>query len=128
MAAAVRDLGVAINWRITLLGLNLAAWLVGALLLAALLVHHEMASPPLYPGFGYSLPMFNDVPVLYPARIDSQPVGLKGIGALKAAPAAHPGSSALAQHPAQLGAPRRLSSAEQAQVNAPSRRAQPSRP
>ena len=121
MSAAVRDIGVAINWRITLLGLNLAAWLVGALVVAILLVHHEMSEPSPYPGFGYSIPMFNDFPVLYPAKIDSVPVvGLKAIAGLRPAPAEHPLIQGLfGQHPDRalaqpaLGAPRPLSSAEE---------------
>ena len=134
MAVAARDLGVAINWRVTLLGLNLAAWLVGALILAALFVRHEMTSPPLYPGFGYSLPMFNDVPVLYPARVDAQPVvGLKKISALPTAvrPA---NQSVLPQHSdhglaqTPLGPPRRLSPPDKAQLTAPSTSRQPARP
>ena len=114
MSAAVRDVGVAINWRVTLLGLNLAAWLVGALLVAALFLHHEMAEPPLYPGFGYSIPMFNDLPTLYPTKVESEPVvGLKGIGRLPEGSAesqlnqvAAGQRKALAQ--SELGTPRRL--------------------
>jgi len=87
MSAAVRDVGVAINWRVTLLGLNLAAWLVGALVIAALFVNHEIEHPPLYPGFGDTVQMFNDIPVFYPARVESQPpVGLQGIGQLRQTP------------------------------------------
>ena len=119
MNAAVRDIGVAINWRITLLGLNLAAWLVGALAVAVLLVRHEMSVPSPYPSFGYAIPMFNDFPVLYPAKLDPEPVvGLKGIGALQPSPAEHPNQVLVGQHPdhglAQpaLGAPRPLSAPE----------------
>jgi hypothetical protein len=116
MNTAVRDVGVAINWRVTLLGLNLAAWLVAALIVAALFVHREMSEPPLYPGFGYSVPMFNDLPVIYPMKADNEPVvGLKGIGRLGESPvgqapfAAHDGK-ALSQR--QLGTPKRLPSPE----------------
>ena len=120
MTAAVRDIGVAINWRITLLGLNLAAWLVGALAVAILLVRHEMSVPSPYPGFGYSIPMFTDFPVLYPAKIDPAPVvDLKGIGRLRPAPAEHPLNQVLlGQHQDRgltsppLGAPRPLSAPE----------------
>jgi hypothetical protein len=135
MAAAARDLGVAINWRVTLLGLNLAAWLVGALIIAALFVRHEMTAPPLYPGFGYTLPvMFNDVPVFYPAKVEPPPVvGLQTIGALK--PATPPaGQGALAQHQDRglaqtaLGGPRPLSPPDHPVVTAPSKPRQPARP
>ncbi len=135
MAAATRDLGVAINWRITLLGLNLAAWLVGALIITALFVRREMTSAPLYPGFGYTLPvMFNDVPALYPTKLEPQPVvGLKKIGALKPgqAPATQ---SVLGPHPdnglaqTALGGPRPLSPPDHAGVTSPSSSRLPARP
>jgi hypothetical protein len=131
MSAAARDLGVAINWRITLLGLNLAAWLAGALLIAALFVHHEMTEPRLYPGFGFSVPMlFNDVPVFYPAKVDNQPVvGLKGISALKPSPAPS-GQAVLGQQPhheGALGQPRPLSAPDKASINATSTPRPPAR-
>ncbi len=116
MNTAVRDVGVAINWRVTLLGLNLAAWLVAALLVAALFVHREMAQPPLYPGFGYSIPMFNDLPTLYPTKVENEPVvGLQGIGRLRVGSAENQlNQVGLGQHkpltPGQLGTPQRLSS------------------
>jgi hypothetical protein len=84
MGAAVRDIGVAINWRVTLLGLNLAAWLVGALVVTALFVHRDLTgAPTLYPGFGYSIPMFEDFPTLGPLKTDSEPVvNLRRIGVI----------------------------------------------
>jgi hypothetical protein len=118
MSTAVRDTGVAINWRVTLLGLNLAAWLVAALIVAVLFVHREMSQPPLYPGFGYSIPMFNDLPTLYPMKAENEPVvGLKGVGAL--GPVQHQlGPATFAPHNGkalatrQLGTPKRLPSPE----------------
>src|ERR1700733_7727995 len=78
MTTAVRGVSAAINWRITLLGLNLAAWLAGPLVVPVLVVHHEMTAPPLYPGFGYNIPMFTDFPSTYPLMLENEPVvGLK---------------------------------------------------
>jgi hypothetical protein len=106
MSAVIRDTGLAINWRITLLGLNLAAWLAAALGVAILFVHHEMTQPPIYPGFGDTVTMFNDTPVFYPAKADDAPVvNLKAIGNLpQGALAGERGSSRRG-----LGAPERIS-------------------
>jgi hypothetical protein len=116
MSTAVRDLGVAINWRVTLLGLNLAAWLVAALIVAALFVNREVSQPQLYPGFGYAIPMFNDLPVLYPIRAEGEPVvGLKKIDKIGPGAAGRltPAPYAQSQPQRQLGAPRRLSDSAQ---------------
>jgi hypothetical protein len=121
MSVAVRDVGVAINWRITLLGLNLAAWLIAALVIAVLFAHREMPGEPmLYPGFGYSIPMFNDLPALYPSKAESEPVvGLQGITRLPPAPGkSQMGQVGLNEHKdgglsqRGLGKPRRLSTPE----------------
>lgn len=116
MGAAVRDLEVAINWRVTLLGLNLAAWLVLALIVAALFVRRDLAgTTTLAPGFG-SIPMFDDVPAFYPARTNSEPaVGLGGIARLEPTGLEDKRKASLGQRkdgglsqPQGLGAPRRL--------------------
>ena len=86
MGAAVRQLEVAINWRVTLLGLNLAAWLVAALVVVGLFVHRD-TEQNLYPGFGYSIPMFDDFTLFYPVKAESESVvDLHGIGQLRQAP------------------------------------------
>ena len=84
MGAAVRDLELAINWRVTLLGLNVAAWLVAALAVAGLFMHRDITGEPSpTPGFGYSIPMFDDFRLIYSAKTESEPVvGLKRVGGL----------------------------------------------
>jgi hypothetical protein len=118
MGAAVRELEVAINWRVTLLGLNLAAWLVFALIVAALFVRRDLAGGPvLAPGFGYAIPMFEDLSAFSPAKADGQPaVGLRGIGGIPQ-DALHP-RPPKAEAPGRglsqrgLGSPRRLGTPE----------------
>src|SRR5438874_104660 len=123
MGAAVRDIGVAINWRVTLLGLNLAAWLVGALVVTALFVHRDLSgAPTLYPGFGYSIPMFDDFPALDPLKAESEPVvNLRRIGAIgQSAAVRHLNQVSLGQSQDRglsqhgLGRPRRLATPDDA--------------
>jgi hypothetical protein len=101
MTAAARPIGVAINWRITLLGLNLAAWLVAALVVAAVFMHRDISGQPaLYPGFGYSIPMFDDMSLLYPLKVDREPVvDLSRIGKLGRRPPARQASAVPALGP-----------------------------
>ena len=122
MEAAVRDIGVAINWRVTLLGLNLAAWLVGALVVTALFVHRDLSgAPTLYPGFGYSIPMFDDFPALGPLKAESEPVvDLRRIGGIgQSATVRQLNQVSLGQHQDRglaqqgLGRPRRLGAPEE---------------
>jgi len=116
MGAAVRELEVAINWRVTLLGLNLAAWLLLALIVAGLFVRRDLSgATALSPGLGYSIPMFEDLPAFYPVKAEGEPaVGLRGIGALRQSAIEEQRKIGLGQRQTRglsqrgLGQPRRL--------------------
>jgi hypothetical protein len=117
MATAVRNLESNINWRVTALGLNLAAWLVAALAVTAIFMHRDLAGgESLPPAFGAAIPMFEDFTVLRAAKPDVAPVDLRRIERLRQwslehqldRPAAAPGRQPV------TGKPLRLSSAEKA--------------